>query len=377
MKRYFSVILSTIIAVTLFSVPVSASSLGISASSAVVMVAQTGEVLYEHNAHVRRSMASTTKIMTSLLALEMADLKKEITASEEDVAVEGTSMGLQPEDKVTFEALVYGMLLQSGNDAANVTAVKLAGSVKKFVKLMNKRALEIGMKNTNFVTPSGLDADEHYSTAYDMALLACEAINNSDFRGICSTKQAVVYYGNPPYRRTVTNHNKLLRYYDGCIGVKTGFTKKSGRCLVSAAERDSVTLVAVTLNAPDDWNDHKILLDYGFNKTENRQISDEIAFEIPVVGGTKKSVKLVAQGNASVNVSENTGGISSVYMVDKFLYAPVSQGDVAGKIVYYLGSKKVAEAILVSEESVTSSNKPEKLSLWQRFVSFVKSIFNK
>ncbi len=377
MKRYFSVIMCAVLSVMIFCVPVSAASLGISASSAIVMVAQTGEVLYEHNAHTRRSMASTTKIMTSLLALEMADLKKEVTVSEDDVSVEGTSMGLLPEDKVTFEALVYGMLLQSGNDAANVTALKLAGSVSNFVKLMNMRASEIGMKNTNFVTPSGLDAEEHYSTAYDMALLACEAINNPDFRSICSMKQAVVYYGNPPYRRTLTNHNKLLNYYDGCIGMKTGYTKKSGRCLVSAAERDSVTIVAVTLNAPDDWNDHKILLDYGFQKTEDRPLSDDIVCDIPVVGGVKKSVKLAVQENVTVDVSENMSGVSSVCLVDKFLYAPVNEGDTAGKIVYYLGTKKIAETILVSGDSVASSSKPEKISLWQKFVNFVKSIFNK
>ena len=377
MKKYFSVILCAVICFTLFSVSASSVSLSISASSAVVMVAQTGEVLYEHNAHIRRSMASTTKIMTSLLALENADLKKEVTVTEEDVSVEGTSMGLLPDDKVTFEGLVYGMLLQSGNDAANVTAVKLAGSVEEFVKLMNKRASEIGMKNTNFVTPSGLDAEEHYSTAYDMALLGCEAVNNSDFRSICSAKQAVIYYGNPPYRRTLTNHNKLLSSYDGCIGMKTGFTKKSGRCLVSAAERDGIILVAVTLNAPDDWNDHKLLLDYGFQMTENRQMSDEIAYEIPVVGGTKKSAKLTVSESVSVVVSDNTSGISSVYMVDSFLYAPVNKGDIAGRVVYYLGSEKIAESLLVSSESVASAKKAQKLSVWQKFINFVKSIFSK
>ncbi len=375
MKKYFSVILCIVIIAVSCPLSVSSVSLGISASSAVVMVADTGEVLYEHNAHAQRSMASTTKIMTALLALENADLKKEITVSEKEVAVEGTSMGLLPDDKVTFEGLVYGMLLQSGNDAANVTAVKLGGSVEKFVKLMNVRASEIGMSNTNFVTPSGLDASEHYSTAYDMALLACEAIKNPDFRSISSQKQAVVYYGNPPYRRTLTNHNKLLSYYDGCIGVKTGFTKKSGRCLVSAAERDSVTIVAVTLNAPNDWNDHKILLDYGFEKTKNRQLSDEITYSIPVVGGKAKSVKLTVQENAFVDVSEGTDGISAEYLIDSFLYAPVKKGDVAGRIVYYLGSRKVSESIIVADGNVSSVDVPKKISVWQKLLNFLKSIF--
>ncbi len=375
MKKFFSVILCIIMIVVSCPLSVSAVSLGISASSAVVMVADTGEVLYEHNAHTQKSMASTTKIMTALLALENADLKKEITVSEKEIAVEGTSMGLLPDDKVTFEGLVYGMLLQSGNDAANVTAVKLGGSVEKFVELMNERASEIGMSNTNFVTPSGLDASEHYSTAYDMALLACEAMKNPDFRSISSQKQAVVYYGNPPYRRTITNHNKLLSYYDGCIGVKTGFTKKSGRCLVSAAERDSVTIVAVTLNAPNDWNDHKILLDYGFEKTKNRQMSDEIACSIPVVGGKAKSVKLAVQEKAFVDVSEGMGGISEEYLIDNFLYAPVKKGDVAGRVVYYLDSRKVSESIIVADGNVSSADVPEKTSIWQKILNFLKSIF--
>lgn len=375
MKKYFSVILCIVIIAVSCPLGVSSASLGISASSAVVMVADTGEVLYEHNAHTQRSMASTTKIMTALLALENADLKKEITVSEKDVAVEGTSMGLLPDDKVTFEGLVYGMLLQSGNDAANVTAVKLSGSVAKFVELMNRRAAEIGMSNTNFVTPSGLDAPGHYSTAYDMALLACEAIKNPDFRSISSEKQSVVYYGNPPYRRTLTNHNKLLGYYDGCIGVKTGFTKKSGRCLVSAAERDSVTIVAVTLNAPNDWNDHKILLDYGFEKTKNRQLNDEVTYSIPVVGGKAKSVKLAVQEKAFVDVSEGMGGISEEYLIDSFLYAPVKKGDVAGRIVYYLDSRKVSESIIVADGNVSSVDIPEKISVWQKLLNFLKSIF--
>ena len=375
-KKYFSVLLCIILISTLLSIGVNAVSLGISASSAVVMVAQTGEVLYEHNAHKKRSMASTTKIMTSLIALENADLKKEITVKKEDLNVEGTSMGLLPDDKVTFEGLVYGMLLQSGNDAANVTASKLGGNIDDFVKMMNRRAGELGMNNTNFVTPSGLDDDEHYSTAYDMALLGSVAVMNPDFRYISSQKQAAVYYGNPPYRRILTNHNKMLRYYDGCVGLKTGFTKKSGRCLVSAAERDGVTIVAVTLNAPDDWNDHKILLDYGFSKVENRPIDNNTdSLIIPVTGGKTDVVSVEAKNKAFVNISENTQGISTTYLLEPFLYAPVKKGDNVGKIVYFTSSHKVGEVILEASENVSAKEIVKKKSLWLRFIDFVKSIF--
>ncbi len=362
----------------MFSVSADAVSLGISASSAIVMVAQTGDVLYEHNAHVKRSMASTTKIMTALLVLEKADLKKQITVNEDELNVEGTSMGLLPDDKVTYEGLVYGMLLQSGNDAANVTAKKLGGTVEKFISMMNRRAKELGMSNTNFVTPSGLDDDEHYSTAYDMALLGSAAIQNPDFRHISSQKHAVVYYGNPPYRRTLTNHNKMLSYYDGCIGLKTGFTKKSGRCLVTAAERDGVTLVAVTLNAPNDWNDHKVLLNYGFSKVENRTLdNDSSLLRFPVVGGKKASVPVVAENKAHVNVADNTQGVNADYLMDSFLYAPVKKGDRVGKIVYSVDSKKVAEVILCADENVSAAEILKKKTWWQRFVDFMKSVFKK
>ncbi len=322
-------------------------------------------------------MASTTKIMTSLLAIEQADLKREITVKKEELNVEGTSMGLLEDDKVTFEGLVYGMLLQSGNDAANVTAVKLAGSIEKFSKLMNRRADEIGMSNTNFVTPSGLDDEEHFSTAYDMALLGSVAILNPDFRYICSQKQGVVYYGNPPYRRVLTNHNKMLRFYDGCIGLKTGFTKKSGRCLVTAAERDGVIIVAVTLNAPNDWNDHKILLDYGFSRVKNRPLdNDASGYKIPVSGGVKKCVSVVADSKASVGVGDNLSGVSTSYLLDSFLYAPVKKGDNAGKIVYMLNDVKIGEVILVADESVPATPVPESKGLWKRFLDFLKSIFS-
>ncbi len=355
----------------------SSASLGISASSAVLMVAQTGEVLYEYNAHTRRSMASTTKIMTSLILLENADLKEEITVDENELNVEGTSMGLLPDDKVTFEGLAYGMLLLSGNDAANVAAKRLGGTTENFIRMMNEKARILGMENTSFATPSGLDDENHYSTAYDMALLGSAAIQNPDFRFISQQKQAVVYYGNPPYRRTMTNHNKLLKYYDGCIGLKTGFTKKSGRCLVSAAERDGVLLVAVTLNAPNDWNDHKLLLDYGFSMVKNKMIEENSSsFDIPVVGGNKKSVKASSSNQISTIVSDKTVGVSAEYLLDKFLYAPVKKGDAVGKIVYKVGEKKIGELIITADENI-KAKKAEKYTFWQKIVKFLKGIFKK
>ena len=206
-KKVIALLSSVAMLVCAFGVD--ASALGVSARSAVLMCANNGEVLYSKNSGERMPMASTTKIMTSLLAIEAAVPDMEIKVTHDMVAVEGTSMGLREGDSVSMRELVYGMLLQSGNDAANTVAVVLGGSNEGFARMMNERAREIGMNDTNFVTASGLDSGEHYSTAYDMALLACESISNPEFAAVCSSKTARLTYGNPPYARTLRNHNRL------------------------------------------------------------------------------------------------------------------------------------------------------------------------
>lgn len=226
----------------------------ISASAAAVVELSTGKLLYGKNEEASMTMASTTKILTALLTLEYGDLDTEFTVDSNAIMVEGSSMGLQKGDRVTLRTLACGMLLSSGNDAANAAAVRIAGSLPEFAALMNQRAAQLGMTGSSFVTPSGLDAEGHFSTALDMAKLACAALRNEDFRAICSQTSMKVQFGSPPADRWLKNHNKLLTTYEGCIGVKTGFTKLSGRCLVSAAERDGVTLVCVTLKAPNDWD---------------------------------------------------------------------------------------------------------------------------
>ena len=239
----------------------------VSAQAAIVIHADSGKVLYEKNADEQRSMASTTKIMTALIALETAAADDPVvTITDEMVRVEGSSMGLQPGDQLTLKSLAAGMLIVSGNDAANSAAIAISGSTEAFAEKMNQRAQELGMEHTHFVTPSGLDDDAHYSTARDMATLAAAAMKNPDFAAIVGQKAMNISFITPDQTRRYTNHNKLLNLYEGCTGVKTGFTKKSGRCLVSAAERDGIRLIAVTLNAPDDWNDHMALLNDGFSK---------------------------------------------------------------------------------------------------------------
>ncbi len=221
------------------------------------MDADSGEVLYEKNSGRQMLIASTTKIMTALVALEHGMLHETATVKQEHM-VEGSSMYLAPGEEVTVEELLYGLLLCSGNDAALVLADACCGSVEAFVAEMNRKAQELGLTGTSFANPNGLDHEKHYSTAEDMAKLAAYAVKDPVFVRICSTKQVSI--GG----RTMSNHNRLLREVDGCIGLKTGYTQAAGRTLVSCVRRDGCTLVAVTLQDRDDWADHKALYDFGF-----------------------------------------------------------------------------------------------------------------
>ena len=233
-----------------------AEAVEVSAAAAVLMDADSGRLLYEKNGEKRMLIASTTKLMTALVALEQGGLQQEITVTGGHMA-EGSSMYLRPGEKLTLETLLYGLLLSSGNDAALAVTECMGGAVP-FVARMNEKAAELGMENTHFANPNGLDDEAHYSTAEDMAKLAAAAMDDPVLRRVASTRTARI--GG----RTLTNHNKLLSRVEGCVGLKTGYTRAAGRTLVSCAERDGVRLVAVTLQAGDDWNDHASLYEQGF-----------------------------------------------------------------------------------------------------------------
>ncbi|WP_242968816.1 D-alanyl-D-alanine carboxypeptidase family protein [Marasmitruncus massiliensis] len=329
----------------------------IKAKGAVLMDAETGRVLFAQNAHLRLPMASTTKIMTALIALEQERLDDYFTVSTAAVHVEGSSMGLLEGDSVSLRALAYGMLLPSGNDAANAAAMRIAGSLPDFADLMNARAEEIGLDDTHFVTPSGLNDPNHYSTAYDMALLAREALKNPLFAEICSQSKAVVQYGNPPYNRWMQNHNRLLRSYEGTVGVKTGYTTAAGRCLVSCAERDGIKLIAVTLNCPDDWNVHAKLYDSYFSRmvlTNVAKILPDI--QIPVMGGTASKVRAVYEKPPKLAVLEGEAVTVDV-TAEPILFAPAERGRVVGNLSVCLSGQPVLEFPLTLGKTVKVSQK--------------------
>lgn len=377
--KLLSFISAAVLSLCVFSFNVNAVDMAdVSAKGAVLIDAVTGEVLFEKNARQKLPMASTTKIMSAMLALESENLDEEFVVDPNAIKVEGSSMGLQEGDRVTMRALVYGMLLPSGNDAANAAAVRLCGSVEAFVQKMNDRAAELGLKSTHFVTPSGLDddTDDHYSTAYDMAVLAREALKNPDFREICGTYSAKLKFGNPPYERWLTNSNKLLNSCKGVIGVKTGFTDKAKRCFVSACERNGATLICVTLNDPNDWLDHSRLYDYGFTMFEKQRVPlDTSKFAVNVVGGTKDTVICKTKIPQMNMLRGKADEVTNEVYIDHFMYAPVAEGTQVGKVRYYYNGEVICEEPIVASESAGYKKSERKVGFFDKCLLKLGELF--
>lgn len=348
LKRAFSVLCASIC--TIFCTHNDASAVNmpdVSAKAAIVINAQTGDVLFRKSADKRLPMASTTKIMTTVLAIEHGQLDEQFTVDPQAVKTEGSSMGLRENDKITVRALCYGMMLPSGNDAANCTAVRISGSVDSFVELMNQKAKEIGLDNTHFVTPSGLDdyTDEHYSTASDMAKLTRYAMKNETFRQICSAKSVKLCFGDPPYERWLTNTNKLLKTCRGVIGVKTGFTDKAGRCLVSCCERNGAELICVTLGDKNDWQDHSALYDSCFPLVSRQTLNaGSGVFELSVAGGDRDSIKCAASPVKACLLNGKADDVKVVVHLPRFVYAPVKKGDCVGRAEFWYGGEMIAQS---------------------------------
>lgn len=321
----------------------------ITARAAVLMDAVTGQVLYEKNGEERRPPASTTKIMTVLLALEVGDLKQEVTVSHRAATEEGASMGLKPGEKLTLEELIYGAMLCSGNDACVAIAEHIAGSEEKFVLMMNSRAKLIGARNTQFKNTNGLPQEGHYSTAYDLAEITRYALKNPFFRQIVSTK---TWSG---YGRFLGNTNKLLWSYEWADGVKTGTTSEAGNCLVASATRGGRQLISVVLHSDDRWSDSVRLLEYGFNSFEHFKAVEagRPYAGIPVEDGWEEEVSAVASEDLVVAVPVGRRDLCVVKTdtVSK-LKAPVQPGQTAGSLTVYLDGNFVASCRLVTAKNV-------------------------
>ena len=352
MKKTLSLLLVFTIFVFNFSATACAKELSLSAQAYVLYCVENDTVLLSHNENMKMKPASTTKIMTTLLTLEESHKNDRLVEFTDEMIAEGSSMYLKSGDTVHLSDLAVGMMMASGNDASNAAAVTISGSVSGFSELMNKRAHDIGMNNTHFVTPSGLDDENHYSTAYDLALLMAEAMKNKSFADIVKNTSMTVDFLAPQKRVTYQNHNRLLKLYEHCVGGKTGFTKSAGRCLVSVSKKDGVTLIAVTLDAPSDWNDHIALYEYGFEKFSGIDTDDsKRSFYAKVVGSQKESIALCVDNVEPLVVDkEKKSFVKRTVYIPTFLYAPVKKGDYVGMVTYTLGDKIVAQNALYANE---------------------------
>ena len=362
----FRMLVSLILTASLlFSLPLTCfalndDALSLSAKSAILIDADDRCVLYEKNATKRLPMASTTKIVTALVASELIESERLISIPREAVGIEGSSVYLCEGELLTVEQLLYALLLESANDAAVALAISAAGSVDAFAKKCNEKAYTLGLGDTNFTNPHGLYDENHYTSAHDLAILTAEALRVPLIRKICSTKTARIPLGvtegepNGTGVRHLKNHNKMLSTYKGAIGVKTGFTKKSGRCLVSAAEIDGLTLIAVTLDAPDDWQDHTALLDYGFEHYERRTIygTGEFSYDLPLSNGETAYVRIKNLSPIRATVKKSAPRHSErIEAYFRFAVAPVSRGQILGKL-YVTINEKTLSSTLVAEDSV-------------------------
>lgn len=326
-----------------------------SAKAYVLMEAGTGRVLASNNHEEKLPMASTTKIMTCILAIENSKLGDIVKVGKNAVGLEGTSIYLKEGETVTMEELVYGLMLASGNDAAAAIAEHISGSIPDFAKLMNTKAQEIGAVNTNFVTPNGLPDDEHYTTAYDLALISAYAMQNEQFREIVSTTKRDFPEDEDSPARYLRSRNKILYQYEGGNGIKTGYTKAAGKCLCAAAYREDMQLIAVVLNDYNMFEDCKNLMTYGFDTYNMVKVASagEVVGEIAVKNGLKEKVEANIKEDIFLPLmpEEATMVERKVSLEDEF-EAPVKEGKDAGRVDFYIDGEKYTSADIVAAADV-------------------------
>ncbi len=371
-KKLFSFLL--IIAIMISCTPAyclaaDMEGVSVSAQAAIVINAGTGEVLFEKNADSQMLIASTTKIMTALVVLENCALDDMVKITSESANVEGSSAYLVAGEEMSVRELLYCLMLSSGNDAASALAIHVSGSIEDFAVLMNEKAKELGLENTSYKNPHGLDADGHYSSARDLATLTAYALENNDFLDIVSTKTATV--GS----RTLTNHNKLLWSVEGAIGVKTGYTMAAGRILVSAVDRDGMRFICVTIDDPNDWEDHTAIYEKLYGEYETRQIckKDEVYGEIAVIGGTKETTNIVFEDSLTI-MTQESDEVETVFEVPEFSYAKISKGDRAGTLKVYINGNLEHEVGIIYAEDV-DVDESQLLSLPEKILRIIRLSF--
>ncbi|MFA5676483.1 MAG: D-alanyl-D-alanine carboxypeptidase family protein [Christensenellales bacterium] len=336
-----------------------AENISISAKSAVLIEASTGRLLYEKNAFEKMPMASTTKIMTAIVALEHGSVKDTVVAGKNASGVEGSSIWLSEGERMSLSDMLFGLMLASGNDAAVAIAEHIGGSVEGFVGMMNQTAQKIGAYNTHFANPNGLPAKDHYTTAYDLALISAYAMNNKYFCEIVKTQYKTLPWEGHEWNRVVKNKNKILWNYEGGNGIKTGYTKAAGRCLAAAAERDGMQLIAVALDAPDMFDDCMAILNRGFDNYKNRLLveKDKPAGSVAVKNGMLDSFDVYPQKDVYFPLTdEEYEKIEKRVIMEETVRAPVYTGQRAGYIDVYLERRKICSVPLCSAVSIKDNS---------------------
>lgn len=363
MKKLFA--LMTALAALLLPSRSTAEEVGTSASACVIIDEASGRVLLRHNAETPLPMASTTKVMTALLALENGSLTDRVTCSRNAFGVPGTSIYLSEGESLTLEEMLYGLMLASGNDAATAIAEHIGGTVDDFCRMMTARAAELGCRNTVFLTPHGLPREGHYTTAHDLALIAREAMTHETFREIVTTQRAKIPWEGRDYARVLNNKNKLLSTYEGATGIKTGYTKKAGRCLVFGAERDGMRVIGVVLNCYDWFDEAARLMDAAFARYEAMTLmtEGEMLRAIPVATSDGCDVQAVLASDLTGVIRKGSMPGIEIDLPDA-LDAPVAAGDVLGQVRMVVSGETVASADLVASASVLRDDFPAR---WETY----------
>lgn len=373
--RFFTKVFSVVFAAAVLfaAVPVYADS----SQAAVVIEQNSGRVLYAKNPDWELPMASTTKIMTAYIAVKYGNLSDVVEVSENAAGVEGSSMYLEKGEHITMENLLYGLMLQSGNDAAVAIAEAVGGSAQRFVEMMNETAVQdLGLSHTHFDNPNGLPSDTHYTTAHELALITREAVKDPKLAEIVATKNKTVPWEGRDYNREMTNHNKLLGVLDGCVGVKTGYTKAAGRCLISAVSRGGMELICVTLNDPDDWNDHTSLHNQLFEKYHMEDIlsEDQIVDKITVGAGVLGYTGVHPDKTYTFPVCDEDK-IEVATDIDENLQFPISEGDAVGYGKVIVNGEEYGSFNLIAAGNIDLV-KPKKGSIWKDIKQSAGYIFS-
>lgn len=332
--------------------PVYGAPVHVTAEAAVLMDVETGDILYGKQAHKQRPPASTTKIMTAILGLELGHPDEMVTVSSKAAAVGESSLYLDPGEKINLYELITGAMIRSGNDACVAISEHIAGSEEQFVKWMNWKALALGAQNTNFVNTNGLPRKEHYSTAYDLALMGRYGLQLPQFVSITRIKETEIHFSEPDILMDVRNTNKLLWNYPFADGVKTGTTTAAGKCLVASATKEGRQLLVVVLNAPDRFGDAKKLLEWGFQNTETVRLANvgEVISEFPSI---IKPVPVFINDPIDVSLlKSDLKKLQTQVVWEKTTDLPFRAGERLGRLEVWLGEQKLNSVPLLSESEV-------------------------